>query len=400
MSIVGSAKIERVWEAKFRESYLSIVGGKPAEDLEDAVRGLEKHIEKNVPEKNRVQCDVCGGWSDEGLSSCPYCADEGPPPVVAPKESGVVAIPAEVVQEAGGVSLAEEKPKKGGKKGEKKTQAEVRETKAPQPMPAMVKPSAPVVDVPLAPVVANEKELDAALDRYRKASESTANGLYLMGVEIAKIHDHLWQQRLEGGKSKYKSWSQFVATELAISVPYANRLKQVVEKFSENDFNKYGAKALMVMAAAPKEDHARLMEAAENGASTRELDAEVRKIREAKGIATLDEPGEEPAGKGKRQTQKATEAAKAAAEKKRKEGSAAATIGLKSETGKVKLYAKPLDEKLPHQKAELATSIDDQPYGKIEGINGMTLYLALQRTPAGKLEIRYTAKRDEDDGEE
>lgn len=406
MSIVGTARIDRVWEAKLRENYVTIVGEEPPKELEGAVRSLEQHVEKNVPEKCRVQCDVCLGWSDEGLSACPYCNDEGPPANVSPPaESGVIEVPAEIVKdetsidataiEAGGVSLAEE-PKKGKGKKDKKSAAEVAETKAPKPMPETPKPSAPLVNVPLAPVVANEKELDAALDRYRRASESTANGLYLMGVEIAKIHDHLWQQRLEGGKPKYKSWSQFVATELAISVPYANRLKQVAEKFSEDDFNKYGAKALMVMAAAPKEDHAQLMAKADQGATTRELDAEVRKIRESKGIAVVDEPKAEGAGaKGKRQTQKATEAAQAAAKARRE--SAAVTIGLKAETGKVNLFAKPLDAKLPHQKAERARSLDDQPYGKIEGINGVTLFLAVQVTPAGDLEIRYTAKREDDE---
>lgn len=405
MSIVGTARIDRVWEAKLRENYVTIVGAEPPKELEDAVRSLEKHVEKNVPEKCRVQCDVCLGWSDEGLSACPYCNDEGPPANAAPPpaESGVIEVPAELVKddtaidataiEAGGVSLAEE-PKKGKGKKDKKSAQEIAETKAPKPMPELPKPTAPLVNVPLAPVVANEKELDAALDRYRKASESTANGLYLMGVEIAKIHDHLWQQRLEGGKPKYKSWSQFVATELAISVPYANRLKQVAEKFSEDDFNKYGAKALMVMAAAPKEDHAQLMARADQGATTRELDAEVRKIRESKGITVVDEPKEDAGSKGKRQTQKATEAAAAARAKKE---SAAVTLGLKNATGKVKLFAKPLDPKLPHQKAERARTLDDQPYGKIEGINGVTLFLAVQVTPAGELEIRYTSQREDDE---
>lgn len=406
MSIVGAARVDRVWEAKLRENYVAIVGSEPPKELEGCVRSLEKHVEKHVPEKCRVQCDVCGGWSDEGLSACPYCNDEGPPANAAPPpaESGVIEVPAEVVKdetaidataiEAGGVTL--EEPKKGKGKKDKKTAAEVAETKAPKPMPELPKPSAPLVNVPLAPVVANEKELDAALERYRKASESTANSLYLMGVEIAKIHDHLWQQRLEGGKPKYKSWSQFVATELAISVPYANRLKQVAEKFTMDHFEKYGAKALMVMAAAPKEDHAQLMAKADEGATTRELDVEVRKIREAKGITVVDEPKEGASAKGKRQTQKATEAAAAARAKKE---SAAITIGLKAETGKVKLFAKPLSEKLPHQKAERARTLDEQPYGKIEGINGVTLFLAVQVTPAGELEIRYTAKREDEDEE-
>lgn len=406
MSIVGAARVDRVWEKKLRENYLTIVGETAPSELEACVRGLEKHVEKNVPEKNRVQCDVCLGWSDEGLDSCPYCADEGPPAETpVPAESGVIDVQAEVVEtkdetaidataiEAGGVTL--EEPKKGKGKKDKKTAAEVAETKAPKPMPELPKPSAPLVNVPLAPMVANEKELDAALDRYRKASESTANGLYLMGVEIAKIHDHLWQQRLEGGKPKYKSWSQFVATELTISVPYANRLKQVVEKFSEDDFNKYGAKALMVMAAAPKEDHAQLMSKADSGATTRELDAEVRKIREAKGITVVENESKEGASsKGKRQTQKATEAAAASRAKKE---SAAITLGLKSETFKVKMFAKPASEKLPHQKAECARTLEDQPYGKVECINGVTLFLAIQVTPSGEIEIRGTAKREDDE---
>lgn len=404
MSIVGSARVDRVWEEKLRENYIAIVGTGAPMRLEDCVRGLEAFVEKNVPENSRVQCDVCGGWSDEGLSSCPYCADEGPPAnVTPPKDSGVVlaevvkddtAIDATVI-EAGGVSLDE--PKKGKGKKDKKSAAEVAESKAPKPMPATPVPSAPLVNVPLAPVVANEKELDAALERYRKAGEVYGVGSYLMGVEIAKIHDHLWQQRLDGGKAKYKSWAQFVQSELGISVPYANRLRTIAAKFTKDACEKYGVKMLMIVAAAPKEDHAHLMAKADEGATTRELDEEVRKIREAKGIATVDEPTDAPEAKGKRQTQKATEAAKAAAAARKKETSAAITLGLKSETFKVKMFAKPLDEKLPHQKAERARSLEDQPYGKVECINGVTLYLAIQVTPTGEIEIRGTAKREDDE---
>lgn len=410
MSIVGAARVDRVWEAKLRENYVAIVGSEPPKELEGCVRSLEKHVEKHVPEKCRVQCDVCGGWSDEGLSACPYCNDEGPPANAAPPpaESGVIEVPVEVVKdetaidataiEAGGVTL--EEPKKGKGKKDKKTAAEVAETKAPKPMPELPKPSAPLVNVPLAPVVANEKELDAALERYRKAGQVYGVGSYMMAVEIAKIHDHLWQQRVEGGKPKYKSWAQFVQTELGISVPYANRLRAIASKFSQKECEAHGVKMLMVIAAAPKEDHAQLMAKADEGATTRELDAEVRKIREAKGITVVDEPKEGASAgasaKGKRQTQKATEAAAAARAKKE---SAAITIGLKAETGKVKLFAKPLSEKLPHQKAERARTLDEQPYGKIEGINGVTLFLAVQVTPAGELEIRYTAKREDEDEE-
>lgn len=404
MSIVGVAKIDRVWEAKLRENFLAIVGEAAPKDLEASVRGLEKHVEKNVPEKERVQCDVCSGWSDESLSSCPYCADEGPPNVAPPPaESGVIEVPAEVVKdetaidataiEAGGVSLAEE-PKKGKGKKDKKTAAEVAESKAPKPMPAIMKPTAPLVDVPLAPVVANEKELDAALERFRKAEKVYGAGSFMMAVEIANFHDHLWQQRLEGGKAKYKSWDQFVRTELGITVQYANRLRAVAAKFSQKDCEAYGVKMLMVIAAAPKEDHERLMEKASNGASTREVDEEVRKIREAKGI-TVVETQEGSAEKGKRQTQKATEAA-AAAKRAQKE-SAAITFGAKNESFKMKLYAKPADPKLPHQKAELAKEIDDLPYGKVEGINGVVLFLAVQRTPSGTLEIRGTFKREDEE---
>lgn len=403
-SIVGITRVDRVHEAKLRENFAALVGSEPPGDLDACVRGLETHLEKQTPIAQRVQCDVCEGWSDEKLTSCPYCNDEGPQAIVEQAKPAPVSevqvheatvIDAAAIEATGVVLEAPKDKKKGGKK-DKKTTAEIAESRAPKPMPELPVPSAPIVNVPLAPIVANEKELDAALDRYRKAGEATANSMYLMGVEIAKIHDHLWQQRLEGGKPKYKSWSQFVATELGtMSLAYANRLKAVSVNFTMEQFEKYGATALMAIVASPKEEHARLLNARDAGASTRELQEDVRKIREEKGLPEASESSGESVG-GRKQTSKATEAA-AAARKARKE-SAAVSLGLKAESGDVQLFKKPEGETAPHLKAARAMTLEDQPYGKIECINGVTLFLSVIQTPKG-LKIHYTTQREEEDEE-
>jgi hypothetical protein len=46
-----------------------------------------------------------------------------------------------------------------------------------------------------------------------------------------------------------------------------------------------------------------------------------------------------------------------------------------------------------------ARTLEDQPYGTIEAINGVTIALAIRTTPAGELEIKYAARRDGEDGE-
>ncbi len=393
---VGAVRIGNVFESKVRENFAAFVGEVAPKKLELVVRGLEAHFLKG--EQDQLgECDLCGGWSPVAeLDACPFCDD-------VPTENRVEVVAAEVVEnfpetaidaaalEASGVALSEEKPSKR----KKLTDAEVAERKAITKAPPVPAPSNPPGFLASGGRIANEKELDESMARYRKASEQGADSLYLMGIEIRRQRDHLWQQRLENGKPKYKTWNQFVAAEHDISTSLANRTMRVVENFSQAQFHEYGAKALMVLVGAPKEEHAALLAQADGGATTRELEESVRQIRERDGITTIEtERSSAAAASGRK-----IPTAKAAAS--RKKDAAAITLGLKAEQGSIKLLSrKPVEGQYPAKKEEprAARTIEDMPYGTLECINGVTLYLAVKQRPTGELEIKWSAKRD--DGEE
>lgn len=373
MSIEGIV-IDKVSACHVRENYAAIIGEVAPKKLDDVVSKLDDHLSKLGVE--RIQCDVCGAWSPEQLpdgtpiDSCPFCNDgredspaAAPPPTPVPSTPVVEVLPAPA------------------KKGLKKTKAD------PQP-----KSEAPL----LAKVErGSEKELDESLARFRSEAETGSRSLYRMGVELRKMRDYLWQQRTEGGKPKYKSYTQFVQTEMEISSGTEMRARRIAENFTEEQFAKFGARFLMVLIAAPKEEHASLLGRVESGEITtaKDLEKEVREIRERKGVEVIETDAIKDAAVKGRNVPSAAATAAAAAKKRTKE-SAAITVGLKSETFTVKLFAKPAKKEDEKRRAR---SVEEQPYGILEAINGVRLCLAVKISPAGELEIHGTARRDEDD---
>jgi hypothetical protein len=404
--------VDRIWEAKLRENYAAIVGDLAPKELDGVLRGLEGHLEKSFT--CDVQCNVCRGWSPEKLPECPYCGDQGPPIAAEAKPSDPPAVvhQAEIVDDGtsidaiavakaaaaiAGADVVVEEPAKNKNRKKKSEIAEDKKPKAAPPLPA---PSAPIMTLPGAAAVASENELDEALRLYREASTSAANSLYHMGVQISRIHDSLWQQRTEGGKPKYKSWSQFVANELTISTNYADRLRSIVAKFSLSHFEKYGAKALIVMAAAPKEDHGRLMDRLDTeNLSTRELADEVRSIREKKGITVVEGEDEEKKASDEKPRPRPTKQAVENAAAARRQEKAAVAVGFRSSEGVVKMTAKPIKAPHPHEGAKAAFEVSDSPYGKIECINGKSVFLAIQKLPSGQLAIRWSVVEEEGENE-
>lgn len=401
-SVIGACKLEKVWESRLRENYVSITGEVAPSDLPAVVKGLEVHFAKNTPADKLANCDVCNGWSDESLPSCPYCSDGGDP---APKESGIVpAVEATEIDataiEASGVDLGPEKPGKRKKKSggvlstadQKPTEVDAEvpaETESAEKQAKKPKPtSAPSLVLAGGRVIASERELDDEIAKFKAEIQSGSSAYYRAGIHLVKIRDRLWQQRTAEGKPKYKSFEQFCREEFDISKTLAYRIMRVVESFSQEAFQQYGPRTLMILVSAPKEEHAALLARAESGATTRELEAEVKKIRNDKGITVLDPK----AGSGKSSpTAKATAAA---AESRKKKESAAITAGFKQEQGTIDLLAKPTKKGVDPVPAR---EIADLPYGTIECMNGVKIYLAVKQKPTGEMQIRYTVRRDDEE---
>ncbi len=385
---MGSVNVEKVSDLKIRENYAALLGEIAPKKIDEVVAGLEAHFAK---EPDTVQCDVCLGFSTPDLDKCPYCdvGEEEPVVVQAEIVGDDVAIDASAI-EASGIDLEPETKGKRKKLASGSTEhgaTEIAEQKMVRRAPSTPKPSAPVLALAGGRRSAgSETELDASLARFRAAGETGAVANYVMGVELARMRDHLWQQRAgEDGKPKYKTWNQFVAGEVEFTTGFANRLMRVVENFEQGVFERLGSKALMIIVGAPKEDHAALIAKAEEGATTRDLDEEVKRIREQKGIAVIDaegKPGRSP-----------TSSATAASAKARKKEAAAITVGLKAEQVTLKAMAR-VKRGEPDRAAK---TIEDQPYAVLECLNDVKIFVVLKMRPTGELEFKITAKRDKDE---
>lgn len=391
--------MDKVSPISAKENYAAILGVMAPGAIEEVISGLTGHFAKQKEKGTElVTCDNCGGESTLDLEVCPFCGvGEDPPGAVSSasvpssiEPSDGTTIDASAI-EASGVALDPEPAQAKGKRKkvatEEKTPEEIREAKMVRSAPPTPKPSAPVLTIAGGRrAIASEKDLDDSLARFRAAAATGAVAHYVLGSELARMRDHLWQQRMEDGKPKYKTWHQFVAAETGVSIGFANKMMRLVENFTQEHLQQLGVKALMIILGAPKEDHAALLSKAEDGATTRELEDEVRQIREQKNIAVVDAGKPSP-------TAAAAAASAASAKAKRKEKEAAAiTIGMKTEQATVKALARTKRG----EPERVAKTIEDQPYAVIECMNDVKLYIALKQRPTGELEFKVTAKREKE----
>lgn len=397
--IVGCAKVEKVWESKLRENFAAITGGhEPGASIESLVRDLERFFEKNTPEGRFVECDQCLGWSDEAAcDACPYCGDVGDDeaisvvPVVAPEQLALVDSDPDLettVIDATAI-VAEGIDLEGNGKPERKKKGKV----SPPPSMPSRPASAPSLVLAGGRALTSEQELDDALAAFRRMTSQGNGSYYLAGLELVKIRNTLWQQRTVDGKPKYKSWDHFAREEFDRSKTYVFRLIRVCEQFSRDVFERYGIKSLMLFVGAPKEDHPALMAMADAGASTREIGQEVARLRDSKGITVAETTATiRAAQEGKALPAALGAEANVAAAAARKKEAAAITVGLRAESANVDLFTRPKKG----EEARPARTLEDQPYGVLDCMNGVRIYFALKQKATGELYAKVTAKRDDE----
>lgn len=374
--------LEKVYAAVCRENYASILNEIAPPKIEDVVSGLENHffaLQKKGEDLS--QCDVCHGWSAESVTkACPFCNDgryEQAPKQAPPMPQSSSPIVAEIVPADAAAAMT----------------SRVKKREASAPKLSLLSGGRTQL---------TEKDLDDEIAAMERDANSAASGAYSVGRRLIRIHDELWMLRPgKDGKQKYKSYSQFVEEELHIHVGYANKIRRVAEAFTKEQYLEFGIEALKAIVASPKEMHDDLLKRRAAGATVPELEQTVREIKEKGGItvvetaATSDEAREAAKGKKSIPTKEAVEAA-AAARRKPKPEASAFTIGLKTDKAfEVPCFARPKKGSEPTR----ARSMDDQPYGEIEGINGRKLYVVVKQTPAGEWFFKVTPKKP-DDGEE
>src|SRR4051812_27207752 len=52
-----------------------LVGVPAGATIQQQADRLDAYFLKSVPDKDRVRCDECGGWSSADESCCPFCGD-------------------------------------------------------------------------------------------------------------------------------------------------------------------------------------------------------------------------------------------------------------------------------------------------------------------------------------
>lgn len=417
-TIVGAVRLDRVWAAKLRVNFVGLTGEALPQDLESCVRGLERHIEKTVPEDKRLQCDVCGGWSNEDFSSCPFCNDEGPPPEevfptrrrkissgstndsdeggedMARHHGGVQELQA-MATESASTALVPTAPKV-----ESLPIIHVEKIATPDPSPGLERLALKVTEILAAPV--SKETLESA---WRLAEDCDRVGgicTWSAGVLINDIHERLWQQGVED-KANFDA---VVRQHTRFSPSYARRLMRLA-KVTKEDVERYGASKVMTIVAAPKEEWQKLFSVAEE-MSVRQLDQAVSEIKQAQHEAKVEaanaagaEPPKKrgrPKGSGKSQKKREAEglerALTIAVERIANPGkypdAAAITIGLKSAKGQVDIIT--AEGKPCESSKSLAGS-----QVTIDCINGVTLAVRIVKLKSGRYVVRYEAKREVDE---
>ena len=200
---------------------------------------LAAHYRETVDKKRMADCSTCGGVSDVQEPACPFCGDgavEGP---ATPHPDQTLTPP------------------------------------PPPPLPPL--PQAAIVhrvaEVPVQIVKHTEADLNVAVARVQELKLAASERLWELGEAVKHIFDtELWKQRaVEDGAPKYKTWGMFAETELGITHSYSFKLMDVASSFTREEVRLLGPTKLYLTLTVPKEKQAKLLAAAGEGASVKEL---------------------------------------------------------------------------------------------------------------------------------
>lgn len=113
-------------------------------------------------------------------------------------------------------------------------------------------------------------------------------------AEIRTLHAQAWANLCRIGRLltqakervAHGAWGQWLETQCQFNQETANRFMRVYRELGDDArFDGIGQSALYILAGAPAEDRDKLLDAAQNGASTRALTAEAARLREERQAA-------------------------------------------------------------------------------------------------------------------
>lgn len=125
------------------------------------------------------------------------------------------------------------------------------------------------------------EDLDTSVQKINALKGEMATNYYTLGVLLRDVEEKsLWALRKKkDGQGKYKDFSAWARHEVKLGRTQAMKCISVAEHFSEDDVRKIGHTKLAIALQVPAAERPKLLEAAENGASKRDLEAAVNEIK-------------------------------------------------------------------------------------------------------------------------
>ena len=231
-----------------------------------------------------------------------------------------------------------------------------------------------------------ERELDAAVAEVHKLKGDAAVTGWALGSAIFEIATRgLWRLRQDiadtGARTpRWSSFDAFCKSELSMTPTNARTLMDVSRAFTEAEVRAWGSHKLGLLRQAPPEDRPQLRKLLESGGTYRQVREEVGKVKRAKGYTKPSRAGDARGGKTGRRG------------KRPKQIRISQILGAIT----VELFAKPDSMKDVDWKAlDRATKLAQQPVGRLELAEQLTMLFGITASPGGDLQLKVTIERSE-----
>lgn len=317
----------------------------------ELVKRLVEHQEK-TPKAHLADCSECKGFSDNRLRCCPFCGegDEDVDVATAVAENPNATIETEVA------------PRSRKKRSGESTAL------------AVVDPAS----------IQSARELDDNVARIEELKRDAVLSYWELGMAIYENYEkRLFTLRSkEDGSPKYKSFNQFVVSEINMSTGHAYKLMDIAVNFTKADVQTYGVKKLALIAQIPKKDRADILERVKSqNATVSQVAEEVRKLVGGK----RREESDATSGRGGLHGGAAVGARGTAASAANKPD---VTVGLVLGKRTIKMYRADAPDRP-------ALTIQHDPVCEEQMLNGVVSHYRLIKTETG-LSLVITRKREKE----
>jgi hypothetical protein len=336
---------------------------------------LTMHFRDTVKDPDAfAKCENCGGEAHEDFEICPFCGLEGVEASDDEEEEPATEIEAVEVEAPKG------KKTKKSKKGDYTMGAAVKINTGSNKALTKAEKSGLAI---------SEADLDTAVKHVIQLKSDASVSYWELGGAILEINEKgLWKLRLgENGKARYSGFDAFCHHELNMSVTNAFNMMACARDYTREDVAAMGkSKAVLILKAAP-EDRKELQEKAKKGASFRDVEKGVKESKKKRSYT-----GATPAAK------RGSKGGHARAEKHEKNREVAQdkiTIAKIEGIKTVKLYARPASLKnLDLDACKRAKTIKDQPFGRLELVNGVAMFISIVVGKDGSLAAKIDTRRE------